>query len=451
MELVEEYKETLIQVIFYSFDYGYNKFHDKYPDAPVLEFNLEFHKACVEGFKLAQKILIIEISKYQALLRENTLTLKDARRNRDKNCEKTTQKEIDIIKQRLSTFHHVADGIAWQLIGCQIHIARRFHIGQTEAKFLDSSNLESSVNAADMINRDPNHFALISDLTSFVQIGDLLIREENKIRIVELKEGKVNDTIKEFFDDIQCPSFEISTDELAHKFSNDTIKQIVRIRNQKKRASRAISIMNNDKGIDPNSDKQIIVSTPCIDTEYYYEDLRVLYQDLQNKIWAYTVVDECLHIGMYRDEGLYMAPFAINGILKNRTENFMIIDWLSITSNLSEPIFSKPFPRDFQIDILTGKVKLIIGVDLDQMIMVFNECGLQTRWLSTKETSQIIQKYKDYKPFMVKKRGIHFKLPNGLDSYLYGGIISKILFDNIKPSNIAKTLLTSHTKDNYDE
>lgn len=447
METFEDYRLNLSQVIYYSFSYGSDKFKEKYPETSLLENKVEFHKACVEGFKLAQKELISEITKYQSLLRDSTIALKEARRKREKESQKSIENDIDIIEQRLSNYHHVADGIAWQILGGQIHIARRLHIGQKTAKFLDTSNLDSSITASDQINLDPNHFALISDLTSFVQIGDLLVRSDNNVHILELKEGKVNDAILEIFDEISCPSFEFSKEELATKYSSDTVKQIIRIQNQKKRADRAVNVMNSDNGLDPKSENQIIVSTPSIDTENYHEELRGLYNDLQTSTWAYTVVDECLHIGMYRDEGLFMAPMAINEILKEQTDNFLIIDWLSITSNLSEPIFAKPFPQEFQIDILTGKIKVIIGLDVDKLIKVFNEIGLQTRWLSTKETAKINQRYKLNQPFMIKKRGILIKLPNEYDSCLYGGIISKILYDNIKPSNIAETLLTTHTKE----
>ena len=121
-----------------------------------------------DGFKLAQKLLIEETLYYQSLLRDKNEELKEARRQRDKVLEKETANIIAVINQWLSTLNHIADGIVWQLIGGQIHIARRLYIKDNSQKFLDSSNLEHAMLVADEINSTPESFALLSDLTGFV-------------------------------------------------------------------------------------------------------------------------------------------------------------------------------------------------------------------------------------------------------------------------------------------
>src|SRR5690606_13651242 len=110
------------------------------------------------------------------------------------------------------------DGIAWQLIGGEIHIARRFHIEEDSSKFLDTSNIEHAKKVADEINKSPLDFALISDLTSYVQIGDILLKHENIVGIMELKEGKVNDQIKDFIEDLEQNNQPITDIILNEKF-----------------------------------------------------------------------------------------------------------------------------------------------------------------------------------------------------------------------------------------
>jgi hypothetical protein len=453
MDTYDDYRIKLKQIADYAFGHGIKAvgmepFKVRLPDTWEEEIKTKFLIACHDGFKFAQKLLIEEIKKYQTLLRESILQLKESRRKRDKSSEKKIQGKIDIINQRLHTFSHLADGIAWQLIGGQIHIARRFHIQEKSAKFLDSSNLKHAIQVAGAINQTPSDFALISDLTSFVQIGDLLVRHGKVIGIMELKEGKVNDLINKFFKEIDKVGEEITDDELKERFDETTIKQIKRMQRQKQRAVRATDVINNDRGIDPVSGNNIVVSTPKYFTEYYHEELSKLQEDLKYKIWTYTVVDTCVHIGMYRDQGIMMAGIAIEQTLKQQTENYIIVDWLSITHNLSEPIFGKPFSPDFIIDILTGKVKVIIGLNLDALIETFNYFGLKSRWMTEKETTKSKQTALREGIVVINKKGLKITLPSGQEVIISGGTISKILYDNIKPSSVAVAMLSI---DNPDE
>lgn len=452
MDNIEDYRIKLKEIADYAFSHGLNaigieQFKAGPPEIWDKEIHDKFYVACHDGFKVAQKLIIEEIKKYQNLLRDSKTELKEHRRQRNKEKEKEILLKIQIIERRIHNFSHMADGIAWQMLGGQIHLARRFHIQDKSSKFLDSSNLPHALAVADELNKNPNDFALISDLTSFIQIGDLLVRHGKITEIMELKEGKVNDLIRDFLDSIEKDGKEITEENLKEKFDKNTVKQIKRVLRQQERATRAVDIMNNDKGIDPVTGQNIFVRTPSIKTEFYHEELGKLYEDLQTKIWAYTVVDTCVHIGMYRDEGLAMAPFTIPHILKQQTENFIVVDWLSITENLSEPIFAKPFPPEFIVDILTGKVKIIIGINVDALIETFNVFGLDTRWLTEKETARLKQVSVREGMIVVNNKGIIITLPGGAqEATLYGGTFSKIIYDSIKPSNIAQSYLSSKIK-----
>jgi hypothetical protein len=446
MKTLDEYRVKLKEIADNAFAYGIramgaDPFKNGYPDTWDKEKQKKFLSKCHEGFKIAQKQLIEEVIYYQSLLREYTTHLKESRRQRNKNKELEINNSIRIIEQRLSTLSHIADGIAWQLIGGQIHIARRFHIRQDTAKFLDSSNIKHAIEVADSINKNEDDFALISDLTNFVQTGDLLIRHDTKIGIMELKEGAVNDLISAFFEALEKSGELFDERKLEGQFDDNTIKQIKRVERQKKRMTQVTEIINNDKGTDPVSGKPIRVSTPNIYTEYYHDQFVQLQVDLKSKVWAYTVIDGCVHIGMYRDLGILMAPIAIEETLKSLTENYIIIDWLSITENLSEPIFGKPFSPEFIIDVLTGKVKIIIGLDMDMLIELFNSLGLKTRWMTVKETNKNKISAQGIM-FTINNKGIVITTPQNKEVILGGGIISKILYDSIKPSNIALTFLS---------
>jgi len=448
MRTTEEYRIKLRQIADLAFgdvisSPDVKEHYKTHPKEWGREIQEKFIAEVHEGFRKAQDLLIEEILNYQRLLREKKEILKEQRRQKDFANRQKTDTEIKVINQRLLTFSHIADGIAWQLIGGEIHIARRFHIGEDSSKFLDSSNIEHAKRVADEINRSPLDFALISDLTNFVQIGDILIKHQNIVGIMELKEGKVNDQINEFMSELEKNNQSVTDRILNEKFDEKTVKQAKRMRRQKLRAERVTEIVNKDRGIDPGSEKQIRIFTPAIKTQGYHEEFVKLNRILNTKIWAYTVVENCLHIGLYRDKGIAMAGFAIEEILKIQTDNFIIVDWLSITNNVSQPIFAKPFPPDFIVDVLTGRIKVVLGLNFDILMEVFNILGIETKWLSTKETAKAKQKAIGEEMVVINNRAISMNLPNlGRKMMLSGGVISKILYDNILPSNIALSLLS---------
>lgn len=446
MKSIEDHRAKLREICDFAFAHGINAIEadvEKYssPDKWSDSIKNTFLIKCHEGFKKAQEIIIEEIKFYQSRLRESTIELKDSRRNRDKIKIDELTEEIEILNQRVKTFSHLADGIAWQLICGQIHVARRFYISE-ESKYLDSSNIEHALKVANEINEDPENFALISDITNFIQIGDLLVRHKDKLGIMELKEGKVNDSIADFLNKMDAEGKETTNEDLKDKFDAKTIKQIERVKRQKVRSERAIEVINNDSGTDPAGGGKITIDTPTIETEYYFEKIHELQVKLKDQNWAHGVLDNgCVHLGLYKDKGLAMAPIVIEGILKMQTKNYMMIDFMSIVDNVSQPIFAKPFDPEFLIDILTGKIKLIIGIDFDLFIAMFNDVGLKARWLSNKETIKNKEKEVRKTMFVINGKGIEIASRNQKSTMIVGGgIISKILYDNIYPSNIAFTL-----------
>jgi hypothetical protein len=90
----------------------------------------------------------------------------------------------------------------------------------------------------------------------------------------------------------------------------------------------------------------------------------------------------------------------------NDTDNFIIVNWMSIVSNISEPIFAKPLDPNFIIDILTDKVKVIFGINFDMVIELFNKLGLKSEWISEKNTMKLKQKHGSQIIFELNKRAI---------------------------------------------
>jgi len=444
VKALEEHKKILKDIADLSFSYGYDNSSIDFSEIDNLdeiskEKKEEFIHSCHEGYKLAQNKLVDEILSYQDLQISKKPKLKEARRQRDEELEEIITNELKIIEQRLKTFSHIADGIAWQLIGGEIHIAKRFYLQEKGQKRLKESNIDHAIKVAKEINKDPNNFALISDITNFIQIGDLLVVSEGTIGIMELKQGKVNKQITEFLARLKKDKKKIEDVNIKQKFDKRTAKQVKRVARQQKRMQQVSDLINNDEGIDPVTGTNLTINTPAFDMQYFHENLEKLHLELKDEIWSYDVIEGCIHVGMYKDKGLMMAPFAIKQIISQDTDNYLVVDWMSIVNNISEPIFAKPFDPNFIIDVLTGGVRVIFGIDFDKLIELFCNVGLPTDWVSEKETMKFKQRSK-HKPFEINKRAILMKTDDQ-EIYFGGGLISKMIYDNIKPSSLAMSML----------
>lgn len=451
MEAIDIFRNKLKEIADLAFSNGaifLEKTKNNDEKRTVEELYKGFQIACNDGFKKAQSLLIEEISKYQNLLRKENENLKKYKISREKELQIKSNLDIKTIEQRLNSLMHIGDGIAWHLLKGEIHIMRRYYLQDKTTKFLDSSNIKHAIISADKINENPLDFALITDITNSIQIGDLLVSENGKIIEIELKEGKVNDKLVKIIEEIETDTSKtiekISSEE---NFDKNTLNQARRMIRQRKRINQTRNVIKNDRGIDNVSGEKIILKTPKVTVEKYFTELVNGYKELEIKTSSYQIIDTCLHIGMYRDHSIPLASFAINHILIDKTENFMIIDWLSITSNLSEPIFFKPFPPDFIFDILTGKIKIMIGLDFDALIGVFNDNGIKAEWLTHKETMKIRQETKINGLIIINDKAIKLTSQEGIEMLLFGGLISKILYDSIYPSNIAKSIQPINEED----
>ncbi len=449
MKPLAEHRAKLKQIIDYAFYYGLGAMQRNGDPQPSVEWSAEtfqhFYEKCNEGYKKAQELLIEERIAYQQQLRDATSRQKKARGLRLKNDAEAIGIEMATLEVRLSVLSHVADGIAWTLLGGQLHLVRRLHMQETESKFLDTSNIAHAVQEAEKINANSLDFALLADLTGAVQIGDLLVRHPHSIEIIELKEGGVNDKIIELFDATEHTGKSLAEVDLSG-FDAKTVSQARRMMRQRERKVNAEGIMSNDVGIDPVTKLPITVSTPLIMTENYYSELLALREKLQNGTSAYICIEGCLHIGMYRGESIpTVAPAAVKFVVEQATENYILIDWATITDQVSEPIFAKSFDTDFILDFLTGQIKVIMALDIDALMYTFNVFGLQADWMTTKETMKFKEGGLGKQIIEFKNKGVKLTLPNELDRMgaLSRGIVSKILYDNILPSNIALSMLNS--------
>ena len=188
------------------------------------------------------------------------------------------------------------------MIEGKLYIARRFYQNAPGSKNLEDTNYKSVMLVADKINEKPDNFVLLTDITSYVQIGDLVGVINGKRKLIEVKEGERNNEILEDINAVNNSDLPICEFFEKYKERPKDVEQIRRILKQEIVANDEINIINTDSGHDPVTDRNIKIYTPKEATPYFYDELLDLEKQLMTRnFWAYTVVDSCLHIGLYKN------------------------------------------------------------------------------------------------------------------------------------------------------
>ena len=211
------------------------------------DFTVQVHK----GFFIAQKnaiFLLRKILKEQKLL---NVDLKQARREKNKDKIHEIDDLIKKAKYQEMVVRKSMDSIAWQLFNYDITVMRRLYYGQELIDITDS-NLDSELYYIDeYVKENPEGFVLISDLTSFIQVGDIVTFTPQKgLQIGELKAGKTNYEMFQIIENIvkeNCPNYLISE---LNKLDKKKKEQLSRDIRQIDRSIKTCKTINEGKGID---------------------------------------------------------------------------------------------------------------------------------------------------------------------------------------------------------
>ena len=151
---------------------NYDTHPSKWKEEDIKQFQIYVHK----GFKQAQELILNEILGLQVSTKNLNNDLKSCRKKKDTKKAKEIENEITLVKHKEVILRSFIDFIAWQFLGGQYYRVRRFYDDRERSNSrptLASSNVQSIIDAVNYYHaQDESNFALISDLSSFIDIGD---------------------------------------------------------------------------------------------------------------------------------------------------------------------------------------------------------------------------------------------------------------------------------------
>jgi hypothetical protein len=441
----KRFLKELKSILYYVLEYGIKNISFRLNSTKSLksernsrEFICKVHK----GFMLAQNLIIQNL----LLLGDEKLKTKEQikilnKENNNSDLVKKLKYDLKTIEYQEKILRKVADTIAWQLLNCDIPTIRRLYNFSPQVEIFNS-NLKHDLEVAEEIfNKNNESFPLITDITSFIQVGDLLVKDANIIRLIELKEGLVNAEISNIIDEYseyQCDRklyFELKDKD--EKFR----KQFARYIKQQATALNTLGIINNGYGTDING-RKIKISNDVFYTRHYDDVVESMLQKVNKKNYEINIIDGCLAIGVYNVSKIPIHR-AFSAWKKSLGIDFPTIDIRSfINGPVAFPLFLHPFSIDDKIRLISGEKVIYMTLDIKKWLKMFEEKNVNVKLLSKKETARLNNVPSHLKAFEYNGQAIELE-QGDIKQILYDGIFERMFNQFLKPSSAVEFL--THT------
>lgn len=399
----KKFERELKKLIYYIREYGIQHISfDRSEIGRIQEsdtYKTEFFTQVHKGFYIAQEIVVRLLRKSLVEQKKLKRELASARRSRDKNTAQNTQHQINVAHYQECVLRRIIDSIAWQMLGDDFSSVRRLYMDEEPIDITDS-NLDSELRFVEEYQMSqPEGFALISDLSMFVQVGDILTKDmANGTGIIELKEGSVNARVFKLLNSASesgCDYYlSAALTEEGDKFSEQFFRTIKQLNKERQ----VVEILSTGRGTDPISGKNVTIIQDTVELETYDIALQNLCQHAKKCGHSRTVIQECLTISVFdsrknikiaHSEGDGAEHSGKNQTKKKDTATRTIDLRQTMFDPTSCPLFVRNLSPTCLADIVMGRLLVYISLDIPQWMNWFEKDGYTIRRLGKKETAKI--------------------------------------------------------------
>ena len=435
--------------------------------------NKEFIKQCHKGYNWAQE----KIGNKIISLQELKLSLVERKSTASQSSISEIGTQILIIENRTLVLRRIIDSIGYTLLNRKQWIMRRFILHSLSTSNINCNEIKANLREASFRNNtDRQVFNLACDLSNIFHVGDLLKidfrKHPPKWEIIELKKGHINNELRKIINDhpdsakVVTPSAKLTLDDKTSKQLNRMRRQIARMRNIE-------NIYSTDQGVDTTSGCKLFLNKEEIPLDHYYEVLEKAVSNAHNKGSSLHQIDDCLFILASKEHSAFQIkhilfhltnPFSqchfesrdidnsnIRNEIKAVSKDWFIADFIkgSIHTMGCEPTFTLPINHEIILDLLFERVKVGIGIAVEPFIELLNKNGVNARLGTRKETGDHLHTRGNIETLLYKKRIIICNMLNGYEFVLGTGILSRMLFDLVRPGIIPSVFIEAHRQ--YDE
>ncbi len=425
-----------------------------------------FLRGCHRGFdKAQQRIGSLVIELHQKI---ETLAADLVRANREKEPSRTEMRaRLIVLRNRQLALRRAADALLFNVIGFETWILRRLTLDH-RIPAIDPVVLRRTLDVATRRNTDSRlRFSLVSDLTTVVQIGDLVEVSFDPVdprwRLVELKEGRINALLSGLLGQNSSEAdAKALDDEIAATVGRNAVEQAGRMRRQRKRRAEVERIAATDKGRDPATNMPMVVTPERVYTEFYVQAIQQVAEGAEKDGVAGASLDGGLYlVGMRRDQirGDYIG--AVNHVLLHlrqperhceliagsdaamaefrevqKGQPFVDLVAHSMHAQWGIPVFFWMEPEKV-IDLLLGDIRIFAQFDVERFFDFAAQRGVQVTWITGKEAEKLKKlKVSQRIPGSPGAWGIRAVTPDGSTQTFFSGFVARVIADLTTPRQL---------------
>jgi hypothetical protein len=393
-----------------------------------------------------------------------TARLKAARQARDDTSATVLERKVETIRRRQLILRRMMDAIVYIVWGQYVVFIRRLALDDTP-RAIDPDILTPIVEqAARLSEQDPYTLYLASDLTTAVQLGDLVEVSVDahlrwRIRIVEVKEGKVNRILAERLAAGDSP------EHLRETMGEKAAKQAQRMLRQKRRLKGFSNIVHAGQGIDPRTERLLRRTPDGPPTSGYQQELRMLIEKAARAGQPLITIDDCLTLAAVRTDIVpepdrvsaahalfHYAHPAVSCLLSTARaaeeldllcKEPPVIDLVEHTyqATWGVPVFAWG-TLDQVCDLLMGRIGVYAKFDAPAFMKRGARLGMRMEWVTGRRAEMLKQSGGTASiPGSPGASAILVELPDGTRFELLSGMLAKIFLELAKPDTVLKALL----------
>lgn len=369
---------------------------------------------------------------------------------------------IDHLGHIRHLWRRVSDSILWNLLSHQRHLVKRLCLYRPRGP-LAEANPDHVLRALQVFNQDPSSIALWNDATSLADVGDLTVFSRDRgLHVVELKEGKVNEEILNLIEATPPDQRLSKIEEFAGRFGDSGLRQFERVLRQATRTQQVISLINDEKGVDPVTDLAIGIQELRTLDRFYDSELSWLLEEAIAGRRAVTSIDGCLWVyadgrrdvrsqeeiqGGFVEELTRRVP-SLEGVLREsfaaRDARRTVMLSQGVYCPVSKPLFVRDLTPQQVVAVVYGRLRtrVLLFLDWEAFGRLVHECGAEFAWSTEKEARKQKAVPSNRRPEVVRGR-LPLVHAGPVKMTIMGANMVRIMFDGLRPRTLVEQQIES--------
>ncbi len=423
------------------------------------------------GFDLAQRMaatfVIERTDKVNHLRAELKIAVKSARPE--------LVAVIAAIEYQILVVRRLIDSLLYHVVFTQPW-ALKHMVLESRIRPVDTAILPRTLESAVDRNRaDRMKFHVICDLSTAAQIGDLveIDRTDPEIapwRVIELKEGQVNQILSQMLEKSSGDLPASLLDDIAQRLGKRAVSQARRMKAQYRRQACLAELLTDDIGKNPASGQNVVLTPDVEVVGHYHGVVERLLERAACRGYAVANIDKCLllvalrsemaadyaqsaaaHVMYHHDHPEAPCLIADSHLREKELcairEVGPIIDIVrhGLHDQIGQPIFLWPNEENIT-DLLLRRVFLFGRFDIDAFASLIRASGFRTSWITRQQATEL------------GLGGLSFRLPgtqvfgltvedlSGAQQQLLSGFFGRVFRDLTRPAELIRLIRRHKTQ-----